>query len=93
VLLAPNFEKQFKLAVDVSGVAIGSVLLQEDLSGIDRPVCFYSKKLNSCQQNNSTIEKEALGLVLSLQHFSIYVESPVHTLIVYTDHNPLERTM
>ena len=30
VLYTPNFEKQFKLAVDVSDVGAGAVLLQED---------------------------------------------------------------
>jgi hypothetical protein len=89
VLLAPDFDRQFNLAVDASDLAIGSVLLQEDDSGLERPVSYYSKKLNSHQMNYSTIEKEALSLVLSLQHFSVYLESPVYPVIVFTDHNPL----
>ncbi|KAK4314243.1 hypothetical protein Pmani_014397 [Petrolisthes manimaculis] len=35
----------------------------------------------------ATIEKEALALLMSLEHFKVYVgQSPV---TVYTDHNPL----
>jgi hypothetical protein len=58
VLLAPNFDKPFKLAVDASDVGVGSVLFQEDAQGIDHPVSFFSKKLNKHQRNYSTIEKE-----------------------------------
>ena len=40
VLLAPDFDKCFKLTVDAS---VGAVLLQEDNNGIDHPVCYFSK--------------------------------------------------
>ena len=46
VLLAPDFDKCFKLAVDASDVGIGAVRLQEDNNGIDHPVCYFSKKFN-----------------------------------------------
>ena len=65
----------------------GAVLLQPDDLGVDRQVCFFSKKFNKHQLNYSVIEKETLALILSLQHFSVYVSSvPV---VVFTDHNPL----
>ena len=68
VLLAPSFDKKFKLAVDASDVGAGSVLLQEDDNGVDHPVCYYSKKFNKHQRNYFTIEKECLSLILALQH-------------------------
>ena len=40
LLMAPNFEELFKLFVDASDVGMGAVLLQEDLSGVDHPVCY-----------------------------------------------------
>ena len=43
LLLAPNFNKQFKLTVDANDVGAGGVLLQEDDSGVDNPVCYFSK--------------------------------------------------
>ena len=55
VLLAQSFDKEFKLAVDVSDVGAGSVLLQEDDNGVDHPVCYFSKKFNKHQRNYSTI--------------------------------------
>jgi hypothetical protein len=89
VLKAPEFGKPFKLAVDASEVGVGAVLLQEDTNGMDHPIAYFSQKLNAGQSNYSTIEKEALALVLALQHFEIYVTSSVGPLVVYTDHNPL----
>ncbi|MCG8117700.1 MAG: RNase H-like domain-containing protein [Candidatus Thiodiazotropha endolucinida] len=89
VLLAPNFEKEFKLAVDASDVGAGSVLLQEDENGVDHPVCYFSKKFNKHQRNYSTVEKECLSLILALQHFEVYVTSTAAPIVVFSDHNPL----
>ena len=89
VLSAPNFSKQFKIAVDASDLGIGAVLFQEDDSGVDHPICYFSKKFNAHQKNYSTIEKECLGLILALQQFDFYVNCPSHAILVYTDHNPL----
>ena len=51
VLLTPDFDKCFKLAVDASDVGIGAVLLQEDNNGIDHPVCYFvTKKFNKRQE-------------------------------------------
>lgn len=89
VLAAPDFNKAFKLEVDASGTGAGAVLLQEDERGIDHPVCFYSKKFNRHQLNYSTIEKEALALLLALQQFEVYVGSSSQPVEVFSDHNPL----
>ena len=50
VLLAPSFNKEFKLAVDASDVGAGSVLLQEDDNGVDHPVCYFSKKVKQTSE-------------------------------------------
>ena len=89
VLMAPRLDHPFKLAVDASDIGAGSVLLQEDTKGFEHPVCYYSKKFSPCQAKYSTIEKEALSLVLALQHFEVYLGSTAGPVIVYTDHNPL----
>lgn len=90
VLSAPNFDLPFKLQVDASGVGAGAVLLQEDKVGIEHPVCYFSKKFTTCQRNYSTIEKEALALMLALQNFEVYLcNGSMGPIIVYTDHNPL----
>ena len=89
VLRAPNFEKQFKLAIDASDNGIGAVLLQSGENEIDHPVSYYSRKFNSHQRNYSTVEKETLALIMALQHFEIYLGTTTFPIIVLTDHNPL----
>ena len=89
VLCAPDFDKEFKLAVDASDVGSGAVLLQEGDDKIDHPVAYFSKKFNKQQKNYSTIEKEALALVLAIQHFSVYVSGGNKPHQVFTDHNSL----
>lgn len=89
VLLAPDFNKNFKLAVDASDIGAGSVLIQEDNNGVDHPVCYFSKKFNEHQKNYSTIEKECLALILAIQHFEVYLTSSKLPVVVFSDHNPL----
>ena len=89
VLLAPNFAKEFKLAVDASDTGVGSVLMQEDDNGIDHPVSYFSKRFNKHQKKYSTIEKECLSLILALQHFEVYLNSSCSPIVVFSDHNPL----
>lgn len=88
VLQAPNFAVSFSLQVDASANGAGAVLIQADDAGIEHPVSYFSKKFNRCQRNYSTIEKEALALLLAIQHFEVYLSSGDH-IVVYTDHNPL----
>ena len=89
VLCTPNFSKQFKLQVDACDVGVGGVLYQEDDDNVEKIVGYFSKKLSKCQKNYSTIEKECLGLLLTLQHFDVYLNVTTHPILVYTDHNPL----
>ena len=90
VLSAPNFELDFKLAVDASDSGIGGMLFQEDENNIEHPVAYFSKKFNKHQKNYSTIEKECLALILAIEHFEIYVSSCKNPIMVYSDHNPLK---
>jgi len=87
ILRPPDFDQPFKLAVDASNVAIGANLFQV-VDNIEHPVCYYSKRLNIHQQRYSTVEKEALGLVLAVRVFSPYFGAQPVT--VYTDHSPLQ---
>lgn len=68
------------------------VLMQADNAGIEHPVSYFLKKCTSCQKNYSTIEKEAVALLLAIQHFEMYLSSG-DRIVVYTDHNQLRHTL
>jgi RNase H-like domain found in reverse transcriptase len=87
ILIPPNFDLPFFLAVDVSDVAIGANLFQV-IDHIEHPVCFLSKKPNVHQRRYSTVEKEGVALILSVRVFSVYFGSLPVT--VFTDHSPLQ---
>jgi hypothetical protein len=89
VLSTPRYDREFLLYCDSSDVGAGSALMQRDDDGIEHPISYYSKKLKSYQRNYSTIEKEALSLLLSLKFFDVYLSSSPFPVQVYTDHNPL----
>ncbi|KAL1263301.1 hypothetical protein QQF64_006040 [Cirrhinus molitorella] len=60
VLATPDVSKGFKLEIDASSVGAGAVLVQEDSSGIDHPLCYFSlylglMKINICQIECGTL--------------------------------------
>ena len=83
VLLAyPDFNAPFVIHTNASKLQIGVVISQ---SG--KPIAFYSKKMNSAQNNYTTTEKELLAIVATLKAFcNILLE---HKITVYTDHKKL----
>ncbi|KAI2644029.1 Retrovirus-related Pol polyprotein from transposon 17.6 [Labeo rohita] len=89
ILSAPDFSYLFTLEVDASVVGCGAVLTQEGELGVHHPICYFSKNFSKAQRRYSTIEKEALALILALQHFEVYVGGSPEPVAVYTDHNPL----
>ena len=80
ILRPPDFGQPFFLAVDASDVAIGAVLFQE-VDGIENHICYYSKKLDCHQKRYSTVEKEALGLILAIRTFSVFWYSSNHGVL------------
>nr|XP_027227085.1 uncharacterized protein LOC113819048 [Penaeus vannamei] len=88
VLRAPDIGKPFVIHVDASDSGVGAVLLQNK-SEVLHPVCYFSYKYKSYQKSYATVEKEALGIVLAIEKFRVYLTNSVHPVKIFTDHNPL----
>jgi len=87
VLQNPDFNKKFFLHCDASDYGIGAVLVQLNDEGLEKPVAYMSKKLNSAQRNYSVTERECLAVVLGIERFRCYLE--MHDFEVVTDHSSL----
>ncbi len=88
ILSFPDFEKEFLLATDASGVGIGAVLSQVgDEDGLEHPIAFASRALQKHERNYSTIEKECLAIVWGIKEFRHYLYG--RSFVVITDHSPL----
>ena len=55
-LIIADFSEPFSIYIDASNQAVGSVLTQKDENNVNRPVCYYSKKLSMSQRNYSTTD-------------------------------------
>ncbi|GFW07465.1 retrovirus-related Pol polyprotein from transposon 297 [Trichonephila clavipes] len=67
VLQLPNFQGQFNLFTDASGVGIGSVLNQNQ-----RSIAFASRTLNKAERNYTVTERECLAVIWALNRFRTY---------------------
>ena len=63
--------------------------MQEDDHKLVHLLTYFSHKFTNSLRNYYTSEKEALTLILALQHFEFYITAATFAIVVYTDHNSM----
>jgi len=79
LLAFPNFNEPFHIYTDASKAQLGAVITQKD-----KPIAFYSRKLNPAQTRYTTTERELLSIVETFKEFKPILLG--QQLIVHTDH-------
>ena len=87
IIQSPNWDLTFEIMCDASDYAVGAVLWQR----IDKKptaIWYASKTLAEAQMNYTTMEKELLAVVYTLEKFRPYILGS--KIVIYTDHATLK---
>uniref|UniRef100_A0A673KGR5 Gypsy retrotransposon integrase-like protein 1 n=1 Tax=Sinocyclocheilus rhinocerous TaxID=307959 RepID=A0A673KGR5_9TELE len=91
ILYHPDPEREFIVEVDASSTGIGAVLSQRHGNPPKLyPCAFYSRKLNSTEQNYDVGNRELLAMKVAFEEWRHWLEGAKHPFIVLTDHRNLE---
>ena len=83
-----NPEAETYITIDASPSRLGAILSQEQTDGSIKPISVGSRSLTDTETRYSQTEREALGVMWSLQYYHYYVFD--RHVTIYTDHKPLE---
>ena len=79
MLAFPDFNKPFHVYTDASDYQLGAVIMQDD-----KPLAFYSRKMNGAQRRYTTGEQELLSIVETLKEYRNILLG--QKIIIHTDH-------
>jgi hypothetical protein len=83
-----DWNKEFHIETDASGVAVGGVLFQINDKKERLPLAYFSKKLDpSTTKSWTATERELFGVVAASRKWEVYCSGKV---IFHTDHLPLK---
>ena len=83
VLVLPYFSKTFQVRCDTSGFVIGEVLSKDN-----RPITYFSEKLNDANMKYSTYDKEYYAIIQSLKKWRNYLV--LIEFVLYSDNHALQ---
>jgi hypothetical protein len=83
ILVLPDFKKTFQVKCDASGFSIREVLSQED-----KPIAYFSEKLNETKVKYSMYDKEFYAIIQALKKWRHYLIPK--ELVLYSDNHALQ---
>jgi hypothetical protein len=91
IIVALDQDRQFELEVDASQFAIGAILWQHDPANPKKlQACgYYSATLSPAEWNYKVFDRELLGIIHALQHWSHLLCGTILPILIWTDHRNL----
>ena len=86
-LMPPIAQTPYLVFTDASAIGIGACILQQYPDGVQYPVCFLSKLLDSTQRAWDAREREAFAIKYTLETFADMLRG--QEIIIYTDNSSL----
>jgi hypothetical protein len=83
ILVLPDFHKTFQVKCDASGYGVGGVLSQDD-----RPVAYYSEKMDDAKLKYSMYDKEFYAIIQALKKWRHYLIPK--EFVLYSDNHALQ---
>jgi len=88
ILISPNWENEFHVHVDASGISLGDILVQPGDGYMDHPIYFASWKLSQAERKYTMTKREGLAMIYYLQKFRHYLLGSHFKF--FTDHSALK---
>ena len=83
-------EKPTYIMADAHVSGLGVALAQGDSIKSAKPVAFASRTTSQAEKNYPQLDLEAMALDYGLRRFRNYIVGSPHTIVLVTDHKPLE---
>lgn len=80
ILVQPDFNEKFTIQCDASNTGLGGILTQV-IDGDERVIAYASRSLSRAERNYTTLEKELLAVLFSIDKFRAYIEGVKFTVI------------
>jgi len=88
ILAYPDYEKEFILMTDASGIGLGAVLSQLNDKGKEVVIAYASRSLNPAEKKYAITDQECLAIMWAIEHFHKYLIGKKFTIV--TDHSALK---
>jgi hypothetical protein len=88
---APTFRKLLRLYLASNNQAIGALVAQEDIHGVEQPIYYISRAVKDAETRHSGVERSCLALIYASQHLRHYFLA--HKVQLMTKSHPIRNLL